>query len=89
MATKDKTYGEHRVGSRKSKVYEVYLEQGREKALVFGQKEGLKDSTLRSWFSTWNIAGKVKKPVVKKATAKKTAKVIPISAGKKAKKKVA
>lgn len=40
-------------GRRKRKVHDLYNKQGAESAWVLGIKLKLKESTLRSWFTTW------------------------------------
>lgn len=72
----------HREGSRKGEVHKVFLKEGKEKALAFGMKKGLKQNSLRSWFSAWKDG----KPTAKKAAAKKSAKVVNINDAKKKKK---
>lgn len=73
MADKTALEG-HRPGSRKSEVHKVFLEEGKEMAHAFGLKKKLKESSLRSWFSTWNTAGDKPKKVAKKAAAPVAAK---------------
>jgi hypothetical protein len=43
----------HVEGSRKSKVHQLFDEQGPEAAWVLGLKLKLKEGTLRSWFAAW------------------------------------
>lgn len=54
--------------SRKSKVRELFDEQGPDAAWTLGAKLGLKQSSLRSWFSTWRRLAK-NKPTDMKAAA--------------------
>src|SRR5262245_52087571 len=51
--TVDKGYRGHEAGSRKGKVHELYDTKGSDEAWTLGQKLGLKQSTLRTWFHTW------------------------------------
>jgi hypothetical protein len=46
-------YKAHVEGSRKGKVHELFDKQGDQAAWVLGQKLGLKQGTLRSWFGQW------------------------------------
>jgi hypothetical protein len=42
-----------REGSRKEKVYDVYHQTTKEAAITYGLSLGLKESSIRSWISTW------------------------------------
>lgn len=70
---KGEVYLNHRAGSRKSKVHQVFDKEGKEKALIFGKKQGLKESSVRSWISSWNRADAKAKAAKKKAAAPKKA----------------
>jgi len=64
-------------GYRKQKVRELFDTQGVEAAWVLGRKLGLKESSLRGWFSTWRYEGaitKKAKPATKPASAMCTSK---------------
>jgi hypothetical protein len=65
MASEMKGYkGQHKAGSRKGTLHELYDTEGRETALVRGKKMSLADNTLRAWFATWAReagTGRVKK----------------------------
>lgn len=86
MATETEGYtgkdgSEHRAGSRKSKIHQIFDKQGREAAVAAGKKMKLKDATLSVWTSTWARGGKsparknASKGAVKgKTSAKKPAK---------------
>jgi len=41
----------HRDNSRKSRVHVAFDKNGAEKAFAYGKKLGLRETTLRSWFS--------------------------------------
>jgi hypothetical protein len=57
--------GKYSEGSRKKKVYDCFVKHGPDVAWTLGQKIGLKQNTLRSWFSTWKSVAPVKtKPKV-------------------------
>ena len=43
----------HKIGSRKSKVHEVWETEDEATAFTLGQKLKLKPQTLRSWFGVW------------------------------------
>jgi hypothetical protein len=45
--------GDHKEGSRKGKVHELFNKEGPEAAWVLGLKLKLKEGTLRSWFAAW------------------------------------
>ena len=66
---------QHREGSRKGKVHELYDKQGPEAAWTLGLKLKLQPATLRSWFGQFKRdepKTKVKaKPKAKKVTAEK------------------
>jgi hypothetical protein len=75
-AARPNAYKEHIEGSRKGRVHELFDKQDQEAAWVLGQKLGLKQATLRSWFGRWKRdaettkhAPKAKKPVSKKKSA--------------------
>jgi len=55
MATKAKPKKADRFksGSRKQKVYALFVEKGADYAFTLGRKLQLKDGTLRTWFATW------------------------------------
>jgi transposase-like protein len=59
-------------GYRKHKVRELFDTQGVEAASVLGRKLGLKESSLRAWFSQWKhgdrASKKAKSKKVKPAT---------------------
>ena len=62
-------------GYRKHKVRELFDTQGVEAAWVLGHKLGLKESSLRVWFSQWKRADKASKklkPASKQAAAIQT-----------------
>ena len=42
-----------REGSRKAKVYDLYHEATKEAAITCGLSLELKESSIRSWISTW------------------------------------
>lgn len=64
--------GDHKEGSRKSKVHELFNKEGSESAWVLGLKLKLKEGTLRSWFAAWKrLQSEGKEP------AKTTAAVTP------------
>jgi hypothetical protein len=42
-----------REGSRKAKVYDLYHETTKEAAITYGLSLGLKESSIRSWITTW------------------------------------
>jgi len=44
---------EHNEGSRKQRVHEMHDQDGVDAAWTYGQKIGLKQSTLTSWFAIW------------------------------------
>jgi hypothetical protein len=46
-------YPGHRKGSRKGAVHQVFDAKGAEAAYRAGRQRRLKESTLRSWFSSW------------------------------------
>jgi hypothetical protein len=58
---------QHKAGSRKSTVHELFDREGDETAWTRGLKIGLKEATLRTWFAHWRRQAKP-------AKAKKTAK---------------
>jgi len=58
MVSKTKT---PRPGSRKSLVRELFEKSGAEAAHAAGRRRKLKESTLRTWFSTWSHNTKVGK----------------------------
>jgi hypothetical protein len=58
------TYKNHKAGSRKSTIHELFDTEGREVAWTRGIKMGLAENSLRSWFGTWATEvgiGRVKK----------------------------
>ncbi len=66
-----KGYANHKEGSRKATVHEVFDKQGAEAAFTRGLKLKLATSTLHSWIATWRRQAE---PRTKKPVAKKTAK---------------
>jgi len=62
---------QHRDGSRKGKVHELFNKEGPEVAFTRGTKLGLQKSTLMTWFGTWRREQANKKTVT--AATKKTA----------------
>lgn len=63
----------HIEGSRKGKVHDLFDGQGDGAAFTLGIKLGLKENTLRSWFSQWRREsglGDARK--VKKQTSRRT-----------------
>lgn len=65
----------HKVGSRKSKVHEVWEREDEATAFTLGQKLKLKPETLRSWFGVWRRQAKSTTKVAKpKVEAKPTTK---------------
>jgi hypothetical protein len=46
--------GMHMQGSRKETVHKLFDTKGAEEAKAWGIAEGLKESTLNSWISTWS-----------------------------------
>jgi hypothetical protein len=42
-----------REGSRKAKVYDLYQEATKEAAITYGLSLGLKESSMRSWITSW------------------------------------
>lgn len=46
-------YKGHRKGSRKEQVRRIFDQRGPSYARRTGKQKGLRESTLRSWFSTW------------------------------------
>lgn len=57
-------YRDHRPGSRKGTVHEVFDTKGADAAMKAGRSRRLKESTVRVWMSQW----KKKRPRVRKAT---------------------
>lgn len=84
--TPTEAYKGHRAGSRKAVIRELFDRESAEVAWVRGLKIGLKENTLRTWFSHWRtedgtpavkkkaatVATKPKAKVTPKATPKKT-----------------
>lgn len=54
---KSKTLVVAAAGRRKTKVRELFERDGAEAAWVLGLRLGLKEGTLRSWFSSWRDEG--------------------------------
>jgi hypothetical protein len=78
-ATAKTGYLNHVAGSRKGDVHKTFNQKGPKVAMAYGRRRGLKENSLRSWFSTWNqekarlIKTTAKKPTTKtKPTNKKT-----------------
>lgn len=46
-------YRGHRRGSRKERIRRIFDTRGRDAAFREGRKKDLKDTTLRSWMSSW------------------------------------
>jgi hypothetical protein len=63
---------EHKEGSRKGTIHELYKAEGRETAWTRGLKIGLKPSTLRTWFGHWHRADA---PATKPKAAKSKVKI--------------
>jgi len=59
-------YKNHRDGSRKAKVHQVFDSKGRDAALKLAKSLKLKDSTARTWTASWG-----RKPSAVKAKAAK------------------
>jgi hypothetical protein len=53
VMSSERGHGGHKEGSRKSKVHELFNNEGPEAAWVLGLKLKLKENTLRSWFAGW------------------------------------
>jgi hypothetical protein len=66
-----KTYKNHKLGSRKSKVHEAFDKKGSEVAWTLGQRLKLKEGTLRSWFGAWARDTGKATPAKKSPTKKK------------------
>jgi hypothetical protein len=58
---------QHKAGSRKSTIHELFDREGDETAWTRGLKIGLKEATLRTWFAHWRRQAK---PAKGKKTAK-------------------
>ena len=67
----------HKEGSRKSKVHQLYDEQGAEAAWVLGAKLKLKEGTLRTWLATWRRLDEAEKKSAKKSKSNSAAAVAP------------
>ena len=70
MATPEQGYKDHKPGSRKGVIHQLFDEEGDDTAWTRGKREGLKESTLRGWFAAWRS----EKPKLKRATPKANAK---------------
>ncbi len=67
-------YKEHRAGSRKGEIHEVYDEKGREAAMKRGEKLGLTEGTLKNWIQTWKREDGETTPRKKKSSSEKSSK---------------
>jgi membrane protein involved in colicin uptake len=67
-------YGDHRAGSSKGKVHEVFDKSGKDAAIKKALLLDIQESTARTWCSSWGSSKPAKKKVKVAAPAKKTAK---------------
>lgn len=65
-----KGYKNHRAGSRKGRVHEVFATQGKEAAIKKGVSLKLKETTLNHWVRVWAAEAGGKKPAAKVKDAK-------------------
>lgn len=69
-------YKDHRAGSSKGKVHEVFDKKGKDAAIARAKQLKIQESTARTWCSSWANAKPAKKAkkAAKAAPAKKAAK---------------
>lgn len=56
---KTKTHVAAHAGRRKTKVHDLFKNEGAEAAWVLGLRLGLKERTLRIWFAYWRPTGAI------------------------------
>lgn len=67
MRLNAKRVSNHRDGSRKSRIHRIFDAKGADVAMRVGKRIGLKDTTLRSWFSQFRSHARVASANEKKA----------------------